>query len=67
MFVPQSISSHPLPAFAVCGVQVSTGMFGLFETRHVVPMKPFATLGGSGTQVPACTGVFKADVTQSVR
>ncbi len=65
--MPQSTCSQPLPALAVCGVQVSTGMFGLFETRQVVPMKPFAALGGSGTQVPPWTGVFKADVTQSVR
>ena len=35
--------------------------------EHVMPSQPLAALGGSGTQVPACTGVDTTTVLQSVR
>jgi hypothetical protein len=61
LFVAQSISSQLLPAFAVCGVHVAIGVFGVVTVVHVIPFS------GSGTQVPACTGVLVTTLVQSVR
>jgi putative effector of murein hydrolase LrgA (UPF0299 family) len=65
-FVPQTISTQAFDALAVCGVHEGTGTVAR-AVLQVVPTQPFARLGGSGTQVPACTGVDVVTVLQSVR
>ena len=66
LFVLQVIWIQLLPAAAVCGVHVRTGVGPSRVLVQVVAVQLLPALAACGTHVPACTGVLPTVVLQFV-